>query len=539
MRTSGHGGTGLDSLEVRAPGRFPAARRGGTGHQFRRRPDASSGSAMRRLLHDIDALYTCDDAHTALANAYVVVDGERVAEVGAGVPPQGDFDERIDLSGTVAMPGLVNTHHHFFQTLTRAIPAAQRGHVVDWLSAMYPVWGRMTPDDLAAAARATAAELLLTGATTSVDHAYLVPRADNAYVDAEVAAVRAAGLRLHLVRGSVTALEADLSNELTAIAGPRAGGVLDEPGAVLQAMRDTLDRHHETGWGARVSVALGPTTTTYEDLPFMEAVASLAAEAGCGLHTHFHPRPDERETCSELFGRTPAEVLQKVGWLTGRTWFAHSTRLSAADMALLAAAGCAIAHCPRMVLRLGARVTPVHEMRAAGLRVTVGVDGGASNDSGSMLGEMRLALLLHRVAGGEGAVPVDTWLDPYDVLWMATRDAAAVLGRDDIGQVATGKCADIAAFDVTGVGFAGARTDLLSGLMLAGDDTRAALTMVAGEPIVRGGHLVAGDERALRRAVDAATSRLIGEASELTGTDYAAFAPMPHRPAAPSIRGAR
>lgn len=490
---------------------------------------------MRRLLHDIDALYTCDDADTALGGAWIVTDGERIAEVGAGAPPEGQFDERIDLSGTVAMPGLVNMHHHFFQTLTRAIPAAQRGHLVEWLWRMYPLWSLMTPDDLAAATRATAAELMLTGATTTVDHSYLIPRCDQAFVEAEVEAALGMGLRLHLVRGSITALEADLAPRLTAVLGPRAGGILDTPDEVLAAMRATLERHHATGWGTRVSVALGPTTTTYEDLSFMAAVARLAEEFSCGLHTHFHPRPDERATAKALLGTTPSEVLERVGWLGPRTWFAHSTRLDADDMARLAAHGCAVAHCPRMVVRLGARVTEVHRMLDAGVRVAIGVDGGASNDSGSMLGEMRLALLLHRVAGGEGTVPTEDWLDPYDILRMSTREGAAILGRDDIGRIAPGACADITAFDVSAVGFAGARTDLLSGLLLAGDDTRAALTMVAGEPKVRDGRLVEGDERALRAAVDAATARLVEKAAALTDVDYAAFAPSRRRRAAPSL----
>jgi len=174
-------------------------------------------------------------------------------------------------------------------------------------------------------------------------------------------------------------------------------------------------------------------------------------------------------------------------------------------------------------------------MLAAGVRVAVGVDGGASNDSGSMLGEMRLALLLHRVAGGDGTVPPEEWLDPYDVLLMATREGAAILGRDDIGRITPGACADITAFDVSGVGFSGARTDLLSALLLAGDDTRAALTMVAGETKVRDGRLVGADEHALRAAVDAATARLVEKAAALTGIDYAAFPPARRRSATPSL----
>ena len=490
---------------------------------------------MKRLLHDIDALYTCDDAHSAYAGAYIVTDGDRIAEIGSGTPPDGAFDERIDLSGTLVVPGLVNMHHHFYQTLTRAIPATLRGHLIDWLRMMYPIWAGMTPDDLAAATEATAAELLLTGATTSVDHSYLMPRCDPAFIEAEIEAARGMGLRLHLVRGSLTELEAGLADELTALLGPRAGGLLDDADTVLAAMAQALGDHHETGWGAKVGIGLGPTTTTFADLGFMKRVADFAREAGANLHTHFHPRPDERALTAERFGKAPIEILEEAGWLTPRTFFAHSTRLDEEDMRRIAGAGGAVAHCPRMVMRLGARTTEVHRMRGAGVRVAVGVDGGASNDAGSMLGEMRIALLLHRLAGGEGAVPFESWLDPYDVLLMATREGAAILGRDDIGRIAVGACADIAAFPVGEVGLSGARADLLSGLLLAGDNDRAALTMVGGVPVVREGRLVGREEGLLGRAVDKAADRLVARAAAVTGIDYAGFPCREGRPPAPTI----
>jgi 8-oxoguanine deaminase len=213
-------------------------------------------------------------------------------------------------------------------------------------------------------------------------------------------------------------------------------------------------------------------------------------------------------------------LLDSLGILGPKTWFAHSTRLDEADMALLGSRGVGVAHCPRMILRLGARIPAIHSMRANGMPVAVGVDGAASNDSGSMLGEMRLALLLHRLYNGGGEVPHEAWLTPYDLLLMSTRIPAAMIGRNDIGQIAPGFCADVTAFDMRGVGFAGARADLLSGLLLAGDDTRASLTMVAGVPRVRDGRLLDADEYALREHVDRAATRLIARASALSGIDY-------------------
>ena len=478
---------------------------------------------MRRLLENIDALYTCDADHRVLRDAYLITDRGRIAVLGEGLAPDGAFDERIDLTGCVVTPGLVNVHHHFYQTLTRAIPGGLRGELIDWLRLMYPLWGGMTPVDLGAATASTANELLLTGATTSVDHAYCMPGGDPAYLEEEVAAAREAGIRLHLVRGSMTGIEGDLAEELSGMLGPRAGGIIDDPATVLAEMRRALHKHHETGFGSMLTVAPGPTVVTFDDLDFMRAVAALAREFDTGLHTHFHPRPDERALTAERFGRSPIEVMDDIGWLGPRTWFAHSTRMEPADMVLLGQRGVGVAHCPRMIMRLGVRITRVHDMIAQGVRVAVGVDGGASNDSGSMLGEMRLALLLHRLAQGGSSVPADQWLNPYDVLLMSTREAAAMIGRQDIGQLSSGYCADVTAFDMRGIGFAGARTDRLAGLLLAGNDTRAALTMVGGEVLVRNGQLTRADEQGLREAVDRATASLIDDAERRTGWDYRSF----------------
>lgn len=478
---------------------------------------------MRRLIANIDALYTCDERDRVLRGAWIVVEGARIAALGEGAAPDGSFDERLDLTGAVAMPGLVNAHHHFFQTLTRALPRAQRGQLLDWLSVLYPVWGAMTPDDFAAAAAATSAELLLTGATTSVDHCYLVPRGDADFIASEVAAVRGVGLRLHLVRGSMTAIEGDLEARLSRTLGPRAGGIIDDPADVLAQMQAAVRGFHDPSANSFLTVALGPTTPTYDDVAFMRAVGQMAGELDVGIHMHVHPQPHERVLCRERFGLTPVEMLDSAGLLGPRTWFAHATRLDAADIALLAARGAGVAHCPRMILRLGARIPPVHQMRAGGLRVAVGVDGAASNDSGSMLGEMRLALLLHRLFEGGAEVASDEWMTSYDVLLMATRVAASLIGRNDIGRIAPGLCADVTAFDLRGIGFAGAWADRLSALLLAGDDSRAALTMVAGTPLVRDGRLLGADEHALRAAADRAAERLVARAAAATGTDYRDF----------------
>ncbi|WJR80861.1 amidohydrolase family protein [Bradyrhizobium sp. NP1] len=474
----------------------------------------------RILLKNIGTLHTCDDRRQVLKHAYLVIDGNIIREVDAGTAPDGVFDSEVDLAGCIVMPGLVNIHHHFYQSVSRAVPAAQRGHLVAWLKLVYPIWSRLTPADLAAATSAACAELLLTGCTTTADHSYLLPGARAEYVDEEVSAALETGIRLHLVRGSLTTFEDDIEQELTTRLGARAGGLLDDEQSVLADMTRTARRYHDTSFGSRTRVGFGPTTVTYRNMQFMRDIATLATEFGCGLHTHFHPRLDEREAAAQLPGGTPTGFLKETGWLRPSTWFAHSTRLNDHEMAVLGDAGCAIAHCPRMILRLGARVPPIHMYQRHGIRVGVGVDGAASNDAGSMIGELRLVPLLHRLAGGEGTVPHQEWIDPDDALDMATRVGADILGRTDIGSIAAGMSADITAFKLDAIGYAGAVADPLAALLLAGSEQRAFLTMVDGRIKVLNGSLCDQDEHRLRRGLDNAANRILAEAAQLTGVVY-------------------
>ena len=477
---------------------------------------------MRHLLHSCDVIYTCDAQDRVLRDGWLLVEDGRVAALGEGAPPAGDFDTEEDMSGLIAMPGFVNLHHHYFQTLTRAVPGALRGHLLDWLTRMYPVWAGITPDDMAVATRASIAQLALTGATSSVDHAYLLPPVEGDHIAAEIDASRDMGFRTYVFCGALTQLEGDLEIRLAAMLGPNAGGLLLGLEEAERHVRDAITAHQDTSEGALIKVGIGPTTTTFETPGHMRAMADLARELDTGLHVHFHPRPDERANCAGI-GTTPLDFLQDCGWLGPRTLLAHSTRLSPEEMRRCADAGVGIAHCARMILRLGARVTPVHEMLEAGLRLGIGVDGGASNDSGSMLGELRLAYLLHRVAGGEGAVPWESWLSPYRLLTLATRDSADCLGWSKIGRLATGCRADLTAFRLSGVAYAGAPRDPLATLLLTGDNDRAALTMTDGRVLVRDGALLDQDEAALQHATDAATNRLIERAQCISGIDYDRF----------------
>jgi len=375
---------------------------------------------------------------------------------------------------------------------------------------------------MAVATRASIAQLALTGATSSVDHAYLVPPTEGDHLAAEIEASRDMGFRTYVFCGALTELEGDLEARLAPSLGPGAGGLLVQPDAALAHMRRALNAHHDTAQDALIRVGVGPTTTAFDALEFMRAMASLANEHETGLHVHFHPRPDERASCAQI-GTGPLDFMKDCGWLGPRTLFAHATRLTKDEMRQCADAGVSMAHCARMILRLGARVTPLHDMREAGMRLGIGVDGGASNDSGSMLGELRVAYLLHRVAGGEGEVPWESWLSPYRLLTLATRESADCLGWSQIGRLEPGCRADLTAFRLSGVGYAGAPRDPLATLFLTGDNDRAALTMTEGRVLVRDGRLVDVDELSLQKATDAATNRLIEQAQRISGIDYDRF----------------
>lgn len=459
----------------------------------------------RTLVENIDWLYSGRAAQgEPLRDAWLLVDDGRIEALGAGPAPRVEAD-RLDLAGHVVVPGFINLHHHFFQSLTRAVAGAMKSSVLDWLLTMYPVWERLTPGDLAAATRLAAAELLLSGCTTSVDHSYLVPAGEREYLDAEIAAARAMGMRLHLVVGFAPTLEGDLATRLRPLMGDRVDRLVFDEATVLDQMEEAARRHQDASEGAWCRVALGPTGATYESAPFMRRIADAARAHGCGLHTHLHPREDEREKAKRLLDTTPVEFLAASDWLRPGTWFAHCSQLEAHEMQRFADQGVGIAHCPRTIARLGFPLTPISAMRAHGVAVGIGVDGAASNDSGSMLTDLRLALVMHRIGTPAGTDPRVAWIDPIELLEMATCTAAQVIGRNDLGALEIGKRADLAAFDMLRIDFAGALTDPLGAIFMAGSSNRADLTMVEGRIIVRDGRLTRASEREIVEQANASS----------------------------------
>ncbi len=473
----------------------------------------------RLLLRHADQIHTCDDARTVIRDGFVLVEGDRVAAVGPEPAPSLPVDQEISVAGCLVTPGLVNIHHHLYQSLTRAVASASRASILDWLYALYPVWAEIDADAFYWSALATSCELLASGCTTNADFAYLMPEIDGEMAAEEIRGVRDAGMRFVLVRGGMLTMEADLEIRLRPLMGSRLDRLLDREDALFGKLEATIRRFHDTAEGAMLQVAIGPTTVTYSQPGFMRRFAALAQASHCGLHVHFDPRPDER-ACMQAGGGRPIDLLRHAGWLGERTWLAHATLLDDYDMDAIADAGVSLAHCPRCIVRLGKKVARVGHWRAHGINVGIGVDGAASSDMSNMLNEMRLALVLHRVGGYEDSEAADRWLSPEDVLWMATRGGARALGRDDIGQLVPGKMADIAAFPLRRLSLAGAVADPLGALLLAGSDPYAALTIVNGRIRVRDGHMVDVDEMHALDGANAAALRLLSAAQRRTGIDF-------------------
>ncbi|MGQ0653644.1 MAG: amidohydrolase family protein [Betaproteobacteria bacterium] len=449
----------------------------------------------RLLLRHADAIYVCDDARAVIRDGYVLVQDDKIESVGAEPAPSVCVDREISLSGSMVTPGLVNY-------------------------AMYPIWAEIDADAYYWAALANSCELLASGCTTNADFAYLMPERDGEMAAEELRGVREAGMRFVLVRGGMPTVEADLESRLRPLMGARLDRLLDREDELFPKLEKTIRRYHDASPGSMLQVAIGPTSVTYARPQFMRRFSALARDSACGLHVHFDPRPDEHEIMRQRGGK-PIEFLRESGWLWERTWFAHSTLLDGEEMSAIADAGASIAHCPHCIIRLGEKAARVGHWRAHGINVGIGVDGPASSDTSNMLNELRLAMLLHRVGGYEDSEPPGQWLTPQDALWMATRGGARALGRDDIGQLAPGKCADIAAFPLRRLSLAGAVLDPLAALLMSGADPYASLTIVNGRVRVLEGRMVdVGEMRAFEGA-NAAARRLLSAAQQRTGIDFA------------------
>jgi cytosine/adenosine deaminase-related metal-dependent hydrolase len=426
---------------------------------------------------------TMDDGGAEHPSGWVLLEAGSIAAVGGG--PEPAAEERVDLRGAVVTPALVNTHHHLYQTLTRA--RAQEATLFEWLQELYPVWGQIDAETEYAAARAGLAELALSGCGTVFDHHYVFPRGREGIVEAELQAARELGVRIVASRGSM-----DL--------GRSQGGLPpDELVEDVDSVLADTERLLALADGDRVQLAVAPCSPFSVTRELMVESAELARRHGLRLHTHLAETVEEDAYCLELYGCRPVEYLEQLGWLGGDVWCAHCVHLDDGDVAAFAAAGVGVAHCPTSNLRIGAGVAPVRQLRDAGVRVGLGVDGTASNERGDLMLEVKQALLVARGIGGPRAMTA------REALRLGTRGGAAVLGRDDLGSLEPGKRADLAVWRTDGLELGGA-DDPVAGIVLSAPH-RVDTLYVGGDEVVRGGALVHADESEIAREHRRAAAR--------------------------------
>jgi cytosine/adenosine deaminase-related metal-dependent hydrolase len=418
---------------------------------------------------------TMDDERSEHPGGWLLVDDGYVQRAGNGTRP--DADETVDLGGAVVTPGLVNTHHHLWQNLTRA--RAQDENLFGWLKALYPVWARIDEEAEYAAARAGLAELALSGSTTVFDHHYLFPPGRNGLLEAEIRAARELGVRIVAARGSMDLGESD--------GGLPPDSVVEERDDVLAATEAAA----KLADGAHVQIAVAPCSPFSVTQELMRESAELARRLGLRLHTHLAETVEEEAFAKESFGMTPVQYVEELGWALPDVWLAHCVHLSDDDVALFGERGVGVAHCPSSNMRLGAGIARVRELLDAGVCVGLGVDGSASNERGDLFLEVKQAVFAARVRGGPKAMTA------REALRLGTRGGAAVLGRDDIGELAAGKRADFAVWRTDTLELGGA-SDPVAGLVFAGPH-RVDRLYVGGEEVVRDGHLVRGDEVEIAR----------------------------------------
>lgn len=419
-------------------------------------------SANRIWLKNPLAVFTANDLD---ARGGLVIEGGTIVElVAAGQLPSAPCAQVFDAREHVLLPGLINTHHHFYQTLTRAWAPVVNQPLFPWLKTLYPVWARLTPEQLGVASTVALVELLLSGCTTAADHHYLFPDGLEQAIDVQVDSVRQLGMRAMLTRGSMSLGEAD--------GGLPPQQTVQQGEVILADSRRLIETYHERGDGAQIQIALAPCSPFSVTPQIMTDSATMANELDVRLHTHLAETLDEEDFCVQRFGLRTVDYLDSVGWLGPRTWLAHGIHFNPDEIARLGTAGTGICHCPSSNMRLASGICPTLDLIAAGAPLGLGVDGSASNDASNMILEARQALYLQRLRYGAQAIT------PELVLGWATKGSAQLLGRTDIGELAVGKQADLALFKLDELRFSGSH-DPLSALLLCGAD-RADRVMIAG-----------------------------------------------------------
>lgn len=457
---------------------------------------------MTTLLIKHAYILTMDDHQRELPDGGLFIRDGFIEQVGVTSELPQAADEVLDLADHIVLPGLVNTHHHFYQTLTRAVPAAQDANLFNWLTTLYPIWARLQPEDIFTSAQTALAELALSGCTTASDHLYLFPNGSR--LDDEIAAAREIGLRIQASRGSMSLGQSQ--------GGLPPDSVVDSEESILKDSQRLIEQYHDPKPGAFVQIVLAPCSPFSVTSDLMKQSARLAREYGVHLHTHLAETEDEEQFCLQRFGHRPVGYMQEVDWVGRDVWFAHAVWVNDEEIGVFAKHNCGVAHCPTSNMRLASGIAPVKEYRRAGVNVGLGVDGSASNDGSHLLAEVRNAMLVSRVK--EGLTGFSLSNDPErklmtarEALYLGTRSGAAVLGRTDIGSLEPGKCADFFAIDLNRIGFSGMHDPVAA--LVFGQPVNADYTVVGGRFVVKEGQLRTVDERRLIERHKQAARRLL------------------------------
>jgi len=459
---------------------------------------------MSTLLIKHAYLATFDDHQTEYSDGGLFIRDGFIEAVGQAANLPNEADEVLDLSGHVILPGLVNTHHHFYQTLTRNLPAAQDANLFNWLKTLYPIWARLQPDDIFTSAQTALAELALSGCTTASDHLYLFPNGSK--LDDEIEAGLTLGVRLHASRGSMSLGESK--------GGLPPDSVTDSEEHILADSERLIQRYHDSKPGSMTQVVLAPCSPFSVTGDLMRESAVLARKYSVHLHTHLAETEDEEQFCLQKFGYRPVGYMQSVDWVGSDVWFAHSVYVNNDEIGVYARHNCGVAHCPTSNMRLASGIAPIREYLAAGVKVGLGVDGSASNDGSHLLAEVRQAMLLSRVREGITGFslsndPARKLMTAREALRLGTRGGAAVLGRRDIGSLEVGKCADFFAINLNTIDLAGGAVHDPVAAVVFCQPRRVDYTLVGGKFVVREGQLVTVDEHELAARHNNAARRLV------------------------------
>nr|WP_218648988.1 8-oxoguanine deaminase [Pseudomonas taiwanensis] len=451
--------------------------------------------AKTLLVKNADLLVTMDGQRREIRQGGMFIEDNRIVQVGPSSELPQTADEVLDMKGKIVIPGLVNTHHHMYQSLTRVVPAAQDGELFNWLTNLYPIWARLTPEMIGVSTQTAMAELILSGCTTSSDHLYIYP--NGCKLDDSIHAAGEIGMRFHAARGSMSVGRSQ--------GGLPPDSVVEKEADILKESQRLIEDYHDASHGSMLRVVVAPCSPFSVSRDLMREAAVLARNYGVSLHTHLAENVNDIAYSREKFGMTPAEYAEDLGWVGHDVWHAHCVQLDEHGIELFARTGTGVAHCPCSNMRLASGIAPVRRMRDAGVPVGLGVDGSASNDGASMIGEVRQALLLQRVGFGPDAMTA------REALEIATLGGAKVLNRNDIGALAPGMAADFVSFDLNHIAYAGALHDPLAALVFC-TPTHVSTSVINGKVVVRDGQVVTVDlPRVLERHNELARQLVLGE----------------------------